>query len=164
VIFAADPPQALAEVARVLRPGGRAYVSAWVPAGPIDAMLTAMGRVVGRVAPSPPPPRFPWSDAAAVADVAGPAGLDLAGTQPRELAIRAASPEAYLEAGREHPMAVAVRPLVERHGLADEVEATMLAALREGNEDPAGLLVRSPYVIHVLRRRAAAGATPAGSP
>jgi SAM-dependent methyltransferase len=49
VIFAADPAQALREIARVLRPGGRVLVSAWVPAGPIDAMLGAMGRIMSRV-------------------------------------------------------------------------------------------------------------------
>jgi len=39
VIFATDPTLALGEFARILRPDGRALVSAWVPAGPIDAML-----------------------------------------------------------------------------------------------------------------------------
>jgi ubiquinone/menaquinone biosynthesis C-methylase UbiE len=34
VIFAADPSAALSEVARILRPDGRAFVTAWVPAGP----------------------------------------------------------------------------------------------------------------------------------
>src|SRR4051794_24420179 len=38
VIFSRDPGVALGEIARVLRPDGRALVSAWIPAGPIDAM------------------------------------------------------------------------------------------------------------------------------
>src|SRR4051794_835735 len=38
VIFAQDPAQALREIARVLRPEGRALITAWIPAGPIDAM------------------------------------------------------------------------------------------------------------------------------
>jgi ubiquinone/menaquinone biosynthesis C-methylase UbiE len=38
LIFAEDASRALDELVRVLRPSGRALVSAWVPAGSIDAM------------------------------------------------------------------------------------------------------------------------------
>jgi len=54
----------------VVRSGGRVLLSAWVPAGPIDAMLGAMGRILGRVSNSPPAQRFPWSDATAVGQLA----------------------------------------------------------------------------------------------
>ena len=59
VIFASDPAQALGEVGRVLRPGGRVLVSAWVPAGPIDGMLVAMGRILARVSQVQPTQRNP---------------------------------------------------------------------------------------------------------
>jgi SAM-dependent methyltransferase len=157
LIFAGDPGRALGEVARILRPEGRALVTAWVPAGPIDAMLTAMRRVVARVAPAPaPPPRgVAWSDPAAVAPLAAAAGLDLHATEPAQLTIRAASAEAYVAAGQEHPMAVRLRPLLEREGLTGEVQEAMAAALREAGEARDGtLLVRSPYVVHHLRRSA----------
>lgn len=151
LVFASDPSGAMHELARVIRPGGRAYVTAWIPAGPIDAMLTAMGRIVGRVTQSPPPKRFPWSQQAAVEELAGGAGLSLHSTSTAELAIRDSSPEAYVAAGREHPMALAVKPVLERAGATTEVEAAMISALREGNEDPDGFLVHSPYVVHELR-------------
>jgi SAM-dependent methyltransferase len=155
LIFARDPVQGLREIARILRPEGRALVTAWVPAGPIDGMLTAMGRIVQRVSNQPPPERFPWSDAAAVASAATEAGLVLAATTPAELAIRAASPDAYVDAGMEHPMAIAMRPLVERAGVDDEIRAATTSVLHEGNEDPNGFLVHSPYVVHDLRANAA---------
>ena len=150
VVFAEDPAGALREVARVLRPEGRAFVTAWVPAGPIDAMLAAMGRIVGRVTGSPSPKRFAWSDPDALATLAGGAGLTLADTTEGQLAIRATSPEAYVAAGEDHPMALAVRPMLERAGAADEVRAAMTSVLREFNEDPQAFLVHSPYVIHEL--------------
>jgi SAM-dependent methyltransferase len=152
LIFAADPSRAVHEVARVVRPGGRVYVTAWIPAGPIDAMLAASGRVLARLTQAPPRKRFPWSDRAAVASLSGEAGLSLQRTSPAELEIRDSSPEAYLEASEDHPMALEMRPILEGAGAEAEVRAALLAVLREGNEDPSGFLVRSPYVVHELRR------------
>jgi SAM-dependent methyltransferase len=150
LIFAPDPPRAMAEVARVLAPGGRALISAWVPAGPIDAMLSAMGRVLGRVSPAPPPRRVAWSDAAVLARLAAGAGLSLSGTIAAELAIRDRSAEAYVTAGREHPMALAVAGALDKAGAAEEARDAMIAVLEDANEDPGAFLVHSPYVIHEL--------------
>lgn len=151
VVFASDPLLAFREIARVVRPGGRVLMSAWVPSGPIDAMLSAAGRILGRVTKAPPPVRFPWSDEAAVRDLATNAGLLHERTISGELAIRDSSPEAYVEAGQEHPMALAMRPVLERANAAAEAKAAMTAVLRGANEDPDAFLVHSPYVMHELR-------------
>jgi SAM-dependent methyltransferase len=150
VIFATDPSGALREVRRIVRSGGRALVSAWVPAGPIDAMLGAMARILSRVTQSPPPQRFPWSDGTAVRQLAGEAGLTLESTTRAELAIRDSSPEAYVVGGEGHPMALFVRPVLEQAGAEIEARDAMTAVLREANEDPDAFLVHSPYVVHEL--------------
>jgi SAM-dependent methyltransferase len=151
LIFAPDPARALTEVARAGAPGARVFVSAWVPAGPLNDMLAAMGRVLARVTQAPPTPRFAWSDAAAVEAVARDAGLVLQATTPAELPIRDASPEAYVTGGEEHPMALGVRPMLEQAGADAEARGAMIAVMREANEDPGGFLVHSPYVVHELR-------------
>jgi hypothetical protein len=116
-------------------------------------MIGAVGRVMARTGAPPPPPRFAWSDAAAVAAVAAASGLDPVATDAAELEIRAASPEAYVDAGSEHPMALALRPALERAGAAEAAREAMIETLREANESEDAFLVRSPYVIHELRRR-----------
>lgn len=150
VIFATDPAGALGEIRRIVNSGGRVLLSAWVPAGPIDAMLGAMGRILSRVTQSPERKRFPWSDQAAVGRLASAAGLALESTTPAELAIHDSSPEAYVAAGQEHPMALAVRPVLQHAGAEIEVQEAMTAVLRDANKDPDAFLVHSPYVIHEL--------------
>ncbi len=151
LIFAPDPPGALAEVARVAAPGARVLLSAWLPAGPINDMLGALGQVVARVTEAPAPQRFPWSDAAAVEAAGGEAGLSLHATTRAALAIHDTSPEAYVAGGQEHPVALAMQPMLERAGLDAEARGAMIDVLREANEDPGGFLVHSPYVVHELR-------------
>ncbi len=151
VIFAADPGRALGEIARIARPGARVLLTAWIPAGPIDAMLGTMGRILAEVTQAPPPARFPWSDPAAVSQVANRAGLSLVESAKAELEIRDSSPEAYVIAGQDHPMALAVRPPLAHAGHGTRLQAAMTAVLRDANEDPNAFLVHSPYVIHELR-------------
>ena len=112
-----------------------------------------MGRIVGRIAQAPPPQRFPWSDPAALGPLAAGQGLALEATTTAQLTIRGSSPEAYVLAGQEHPMALAVRPVIERAGARAEVQEAMTAVLREANEDSERFLVHSPYVVHELHAR-----------
>ncbi len=150
VVFAADPVAALQEVRRTLRPTGRAIVSAWVPDGPIDAMLAAVGQIVARVTGNRPAPRLAWHDPAVVASLAHAAGLALDTTTRHLLPIRARSVEAYVDAGADHPVAAAIMPAIRQAGAEDEMREAQLTVLRAANEDPDGFLVHSPYVLHRL--------------
>lgn len=147
IIFAADPAKAMQEIARVLRPGGRVLVSAWVPAGPINAMLGEVGRIMSRVSSGPPGKGFAWFDAGTVGELAAAAGLSLQTTTSAELTITSTSPEAYVRAGQEHPMALAVRQAVPPE-IEVEMQQAMTAVLHAANEDAAAFLVHSPYVVH----------------
>ena len=86
--------------------------------------------------------------------IAEPCGLAVSTTH-HELEIRAPSPEAYVDAGREHPMAIAVWPILERAGSSRHAaRGDDRASSLRGNEGGPGLLIHSPYVIHELRPRA----------
>jgi SAM-dependent methyltransferase len=144
LIFAEDPRAAFAELARVVRPGGRALIAVWVPAGAIDAMVGVFARGLAE-ASGGAPARFAWHDEQAVGELAGANGAEVQ-FHDGELPIFAASPEAYLSASEEHhPMSLAGRPLLERAGTYRAVREAALAALAEGNEDPGGFRVESPY-------------------
>jgi SAM-dependent methyltransferase len=151
LIFAADPSRAFAEMIRVLRADGRALLSVWVPAGPIDAMVGTFGRAVAAATGSTPN-RFAWHDSEAVGELAVRHGAHVR-VHDGLLRITAESPEAYFAANElSHPMSVAGRPVLEHAGSYSQVRQRALAILREGNEDPEGFRVSSPYrIIEVSR-------------
>lgn len=151
IIFAGDPARAVAELIRVLGPGGRALITVWTPAGTIDAMVGVFMRAVAHSAGAPPR-RFAWHDPDAVRKLLDPYRVEVRWRQGA-LAIDAPSPEAYLDAHeRSHPMSVASRPLLERAGRYAATRDEALAALREGNESSDSFHVMSPYRVIEIRQ------------
>ena len=67
IIFASDPKRAFSEVVRVLRPGGRALITAWTPDGAIAAMSGDFARAVAEATNTPPSERFAWHEPDAIA-------------------------------------------------------------------------------------------------
>jgi ubiquinone/menaquinone biosynthesis C-methylase UbiE len=80
MMFALEPRRAVAEMHRVLRPGGRAAVAVWGPrsANPwLGVLLDAITEVTGIVVPPPDAPGpFALSDAAELRDLFADAGFD----------------------------------------------------------------------------------------
>lgn len=150
IIFAADPQRAVAELFRVLAPGGRALISVWVPAGAIDAMVGVFMRAVAQASASRPP-RFPWNDEQAVAKLFAPHGAE-AVWHEGQLQISARSPEEYLDRQRSHPMSVATAPLLEHAGTAAAAYEEALGVLRAENESADAFLVTSPYRVIEIQR------------
>ena len=154
IIFAPDAEAAVAEVARVLRPGGRAAFSAWLPGGALGALSAAAQELVRAAVGGPPPaPGFPWHDEEAVSQLFRRHGMSAASAGRHELVFTAASPEAYLEAERDnHPLAVSGFEVLRRAGKAEEAEERLLQVLNEHNQDPHGFRTTSRYVVFVARR------------
>jgi SAM-dependent methyltransferase len=151
VIFAPDPAAALADMARVLAPGGRIVLTAWIPGYGVGRAYSAVAAYLAELgAPAAPPP-FAWHDRAALIALAEPLGLTVSMDEV-SLAFRAASPEAQVERdATTHPTWLdTVAKLDGLGGNDSELRARATEALREINEDPDAFRTTSRYVIATL--------------
>jgi SAM-dependent methyltransferase len=151
VIFAPDPAAAAAEMARVTAPGGRIVLTAWMPTGAVQEAVRLAGEAVRNAVGAPAAPPFPWHEPAALAALLGPHGFEVA-VQEERLAFTAPSPEAYLDAQTEHPLAVAGQAVLGPRGESAALRERMLAIYAARNEDPGAFRVTSRYIVATARR------------
>lgn len=152
VIFAPDPAAALAEMRRVMAPGGRLLLTAWVPGFGIGKAYAAVGAAVAHAtgAGSPPPP-FAWHDNATLSSLAVPLGLSVS-MDELSIAFTADSPVAQVETdATTHPMWLDHIAALHGVGAHESVlHDSALSALHEINEDPPRFQATSRYVIATL--------------
>lgn len=153
VIFATDPEEAVAEIARVLDVGGRAAFTAWLPGGAVGALAAAAQDLVHAAMGAPAaPPGFPWHDEVAVSELFSRQGMAASVAGRHELVFTSSSPTACLDAELDsHPLAVAGFQLLQQMGQGEQGRARLLQVLREHNEDPQGFVSTSRYVVFVAR-------------
>lgn len=149
VIFARPAEKAAAELARVVRPGGRVAITTWPPRGPAFAAVSLMRQAIARLRPPEGPPPANWGDPSVLEGLLGPYG-DLEVTE-RQLTHEDATPEEVWDRWeRLHPMWIGARGQLEPAGEWDRLRAASIAALREG---AMGAGATSPYLLAVLERR-----------
>jgi ubiquinone/menaquinone biosynthesis C-methylase UbiE len=147
VIFAPDPRPAAEEMSRVLAPRGRIVLSAWIPAGTMFEITSAVSGAVRQAAGASPPAPFAWHDQDALVSLFAPHGFAV-GVSHHQLVWTAPSAREFLDQETSnHPMAVASLNVLEQLGQAETLRARLLAILEDGNEDPDRFLITSPYVI-----------------
>ena len=153
-IFAPDPGAAAREMSRVLAPGGRIVLSAWIPAGAMFEMTSAAAGAVRQAAGAPAPEPFAWHDRNALASLLEPYGVDVdVDVDQRSLAFCASSAQQFLDQETQnHPLAVAGLRILGQLGQAQALRDRLLAILENGNEDPASFRVTSRYVVATVRR------------
>lgn len=118
VMFAAPAADAVAELLRVVRPGGRIVVTSWIPRGGLDALAGLARRAL---APNPDaPPRTDWGDPDVVRSLFAPVPVEIS---EEDLVFTRDSARAWVDDQfAEHPMWL---------GLAEQLEPDRFAQLRE---------------------------------
>lgn len=154
VIFAPDPEAAVAEIARVLRPAGRAAFTAWLPGGALGELAAAAQEMVRTaLGAPPPPPGFPWHEEAAVTELFARHGMTAAAAGQHKLVFADTSPDAFLEAELQtHPLAVSGFEVLRRAGQATEARERLRQVLNEHNQVSSSFRATSRYVVFVARR------------
>ena len=153
LIFAPGPGDAAAEMCRVLGPGGRIVLSAWLPTGTVFEVNSVAADTVRRAVGAPLPAKgFPWHDRDALAGLFGTYGFGVE-LEEHSLTFSAASVDEYLEVeSRNHPMAVTGIAVLEQLGQAEALRKRLRHILTEGNEDPDAFSATSRYVVAILTR------------
>jgi SAM-dependent methyltransferase len=144
VMFTPDHAKAAAEMARVVRPGGRIGLANWTP----DSLIGRMFKVLGRYVPPPAgvlPPSL-WGTETHLRALFGGAAAAVQVT-PRDFCFRYRSPAHFVDVFRTWygPVnkAFAAQPPEQAEALAGEL-AELLASLNRAG--PGSLVVPSGYL------------------
>jgi ubiquinone/menaquinone biosynthesis C-methylase UbiE len=144
VIFAEEPEKAAGEIVRVLKPQGRALITAWEPVGAMSEALGILGKATSDAAQTPHRDRFPWHDLDTVRDLFGDATVDV---ERATLTWNAPSADAYMQRFEtRHPAGILFKDVLTRAGSYGDVRARALAAF--GDEEP--LSVSSSYLVFTV--------------
>jgi ubiquinone/menaquinone biosynthesis C-methylase UbiE len=150
VMFAPDHAKSAAELARVVRPGGRIGLANWTP----DSLIGRMFKVLGRYVPPPAgvqPPSL-WGTEAHLRALFGATAAEVQAT-PRHFAFRYRSAAHFIDVlrswyGPVHK-AFAAQPPEKAEALAGEL-ADLLGSMNRAG--PASLVVPSEYLEVVVTR------------
>lgn len=144
VIFSEQPEQAAQEIQRVLRPDGRALITAWEPVGAMSEALGILGKATSDAAGTPHRERFRWHELDAVCDLFGGATVEV---ERATLTFEAPSAEAYMQRFEtRHPAGILFNDVLTRAGSYGDVRARALATF--GDEEP--LSVISTYLVFTV--------------
>lgn len=150
VIFAPDARAVADELRRVVKPGGRVAMTAWLPRGAVFESGLILRKALMAREPSPQPPTVipQWHDTGFVAELFGGARVT---TQEHALHFTGASAEAWFaEQERAHPVWRQAGALLGPGGAWEAVRAQSLAALKAGNTSRTAFDAVSHYAVHVV--------------
>lgn len=146
IIFAPDAERCVAELRRVVRPGGRVRMTAWLAEGPIRQASDLMFGIARQVLPpAPTPPSATrWGDADTLRALWAGADVELTRALLR---FRAPSAEAWFdEQEQHHPAWRALhRDLQPFPGAWSRVREASIELLARANISAEGWAVDSPY-------------------
>jgi SAM-dependent methyltransferase len=124
VIFAAEPERAIGEMLRVVRPGGRVLIAAWLPTGTVTTLMglfRSRGCGCDRRAGCPRGSRGTTATSSRRLRFGTIARVE---AHEGQVQFSGESPEAFFAAQEEnHPLSVGSRALLESAGAYDECQA-----------------------------------------
>lgn len=149
MIFSPDAAKAAAELVRVVRPGGRFFVTSWIATGVIfelGAILWQTASVV--TGSSGERPSGPWSSAEAIVALFDRCGAD-ATCSEESITFEAPSAAAWFaEQEKHHPVWMSVHALIKpRPELWEQVRERSVGLLEKASEATDRLVLRSRYLI-----------------
>ena len=143
VIFAPDAHAAVGQLLRAVRPGGQVALTTWLREGP----LTALGDILFGALPAGDGPAHRWFDADWIAELLTAQGAREIAITAHQISFTHTSPEAsFAELEDHHPVWRWVRRQVSEERW-DAVRQDSVAALHDGNEDPAAMRETSHYLM-----------------
>jgi ubiquinone/menaquinone biosynthesis C-methylase UbiE len=152
VMFAPDHQRAAAELARVVRPGGRLGVCSWTPDGEVGAFF----RTVSSHMPAPPPgfqPPVLWGVEQHVAELFAGTGVELEFEREQaEMRFRDVDDAVGFYETRFGPVLMA-KALLEPQGRWPELRDALTALFAESARDD-GVVFTPEYLVAVGRRPA----------
>lgn len=143
VIFEPDGPAAVAELLRVVRPGGRILLTSWTSDGPIHRAGALLREAVSLAYPAlPAPAGTDWSDEAVLRELLP--GCEL---QRHEAGFTAESPAAWFaDQEAHHPIWAQLRIVLSTvDGAWESLRDRTVEMLAEANEDPDAFHVTSGF-------------------
>ncbi len=153
VVFAPDAKAAATEMTRVTKSDGRMLISAWIPEGAVSTGVRMIRETMAEITGQTGDPPFPWHEESALRELFDPLGCSVQ-TSVHKITFTAASPREWVEnESREHPMAVAARPLLQQASRAEEIERRLIEHYESANEDPGAFRVTSRYVVAEITPR-----------
>src|SRR3954468_18706310 len=145
-MFAPDHVKTAAELARVLKPGGRLVVAAWRPEGNFGRMFVT---IASHLPPPPegfqPPPL--WGADEHVREIFEGTGIDL-DLEPTTVDFTADSPDAYFEEmERDLPPMVLAKSVLDPQGKWDALRADLMELYEDTNESDSGFQAPQEYLL-----------------
>jgi SAM-dependent methyltransferase len=152
VMFTPDQPRAAAELARVVRPGGRIGLANWTPEGFIGQLFKTLGKYVPPQAGVKPPAL--WGTRPRLEELFH--GQGKVEATNRTFTFRYRSPEHFLAVFRTYygPLNKAFAALAANPQIQDDLTAELLDLLHRSNRATDGTLVVPSEYLEVLVTKA----------